>query len=449
VTVETILVPVDADNTDVVLVEPPKEAVTTEFVSITGSYTGVDQTNARPGTQFALIYGPHTVDVAKIPENYGNLLPLGVVQNPTQKKVGSALTTILPEPHSRPTTTEQAILVSELYPLAVTELNEVLDSVAGVNADPTFVAVMNTRHFQQTLDERLAIRRAPGGMEAVLKQDRTDRAGAPATWGKILGSYGEGDYLGGSDIGTWGLALGADHDFGNGLIGGVAIGYSNANIATDAGQSSGVQTAEAALYGAWTHGDWFATANVGGSYNWIETNRDVSIGASSFGLSGESEARSYFFGLEAGRTIATTWGTIEPSLGLRYQHLERDGYSEDGSSQLGRKVSSETLDSMQAILGLRIHANEFNGGGLSWHPEFRVAYAHEFGDTDINGTASLLAMPSSSFDVLTKGPGDNIGIAGLRLTGKGKGMDYFVDFQAEARDELVGGQVKFGFTKSF
>jgi uncharacterized protein with beta-barrel porin domain len=367
VTTETVYVPADPANVGAVVVDPPQEAVTTEFVSISGSYGAVDQTNARPGARYALVYRPHGVDVAKIPENHGNLAPLGVTQTQTQQQVGTAVTGLLPEPHERPRTTEQAILVSELYPLAVTEINDALDSLAGIGVDPTFVAVMNTRHLQASLDDRLAERRQPGG-----EVGRASGTGI-ATWGEILGGYGEGDYLGGSDIRTWGLALGADRDFGNGFVGGVALGYADATISTDDGPGSEVQTAEAALYGSWTGGDWFAGANLGGSHSWIDIGREARIGNARFGLSGDTDARSYFLGAEVGRMFRTGFGIVSPSVGLRYQHLERDGYTETGASGFAREVSDVTLDSLQGILGVRFEGAERGRADSRWRPEIRVA----------------------------------------------------------------------------
>ncbi|ETW12943.1 hypothetical protein ATO8_10378 [Roseivivax marinus] len=136
-------------------------------------------------------------------------------------------------------------------------------------------------------------------------------------------------------------------------------------------------------------------------------------------------------------------------MGLRYQHLERDGYTESGASGFAREVSDVTLDSLQGILGVRFEGAERGRADSRWRPEIRVAYAHEFGDTDIDGTASLLSAPGSSFDVFTDGPGDDIGLFGIGVTGSRGALDYYVDLEAQAREDLVGGKLNFGIAMKF
>ena len=136
-------------------------------------------------------------------------------------------------------------------------------------------------------------------------------------------------------------------------------------------------------------------------------------------------------------------------MGLRYQYVDRDGYTEDGPDTLARKVSGEVLHSAQGVLGLRAYGSYMGSGRIAWRPEIRAAYARELGDSDINGTASLVGAPGTSFDVFTAGPGEDVGILGLRLAGKGDRVDYYLDYQAEARDGLFGSQFRIGFSMEF
>ncbi|WP_170168843.1 autotransporter outer membrane beta-barrel domain-containing protein [Rhodovulum iodosum] len=434
----------------VVVVEPPSDLGTVEYVSISGSYGEVNQTHAKDGTKYALIYAPHQVQVSSIPTDYGNLTTLGVAQTSTQQSVGQAASAILPEPHQRPTTTDQANLVAGLYPLALGTINDALDSLAGLDEDPTFVTVLNTRAFQNTMASRLRDRRdGTADMSRGLTRDAAVPASDRQAWGEILGGYAEGDYLNGSDTWTRGFVLGADQSVSENLLAGVALSYSGAGISTDTGSQDEVNTLEAAAYGTWTSGDWFLNGNVGISYNWLDMDRAIRVGSYGDAVSGSTNATSIFTGIEAGKIIRTSWGALEPTVGLRYQYVDRDGYTEGGPDTLSRKVSGEVLHSSQGVLGLRAHGTYRGAGGIKWRPEIRAAYSRELGDSDINGSASLVNAPASTFDVFTAGPGEDVGILGLRLDGKGERVNYFVDYQVEARDGLVANQLRVGFNMRF
>ena len=271
----------------VVVVEPPTGLGTTDFVSISGSYGKVSQINSRTGTKYALIYTPHEVQVAKIPTNYGNLKTLGVTQTGTQRAVGNAVTSMLPEPHARASTTAQANLVSGLYPLPSGDVNDALDSIAGVDEDPTFVTVLNTREFQDSMDTRLRnLRDGVAGTTDAVTQGTTTPMSDRQVWGEFLGGYADGDYLNGSEIRTWGLVLGADQSIASNAVVGVALSYSDAGIDTDSGSQDDVSTLEAALYGGWTSGDWFLNGNVGASYNWLDMDRAIRVGSYADSVSG-------------------------------------------------------------------------------------------------------------------------------------------------------------------
>ena len=56
--------------------------------------------------------------------------------------------------------------------------------------------------------------------------------------------------------------------------------------------------------------------NVGLSHNWLEMKRAVRVGSYRDTVSGETRATSFFTGIEAGKSIRTSWGTLEPTVGL-------------------------------------------------------------------------------------------------------------------------------------
>ena len=417
---------------------------------VTGSVVKVSQANAGKGGKHALIYGGTSVQIAHIPQNHGMLDLLGVSQAKTQRQVGQALTSTLPNAHERPKDKDQANLVGALYPLPLGDINSALDSIAGQNEDPTFVTVVNSRSFQEAMNNRLRDRRnGPVGLADTAVQGNPDQIEERNAWGEFVGRYSSGDYLNDADIRTWGLILGADQSLSENVIAGVALSYSGSDVDSQTGSSDSITTFEVAAYGEYATDDWFINGNAGISYSWLDMSRAANVGSSRENLTGDTNASSAYLGIEAGKTYSIGLGNIEPTIGLQYQYVDRDGYTENGSSSLTRKVSSEELNTGLGILGIRAYGDYHGSGDVLWRPDIRVAYAREIGDSDINGKAALTSAPGSTFDVFTAGPGEDIGVLGLRINGEGKRASYSVDYQLEARDNLFGQRLRAGISMQF
>lgn len=432
-------VPVGTGNT-VVVVDPPEELTTTDFVSITGTYNNVDQRHAQTGTTYRLVYGPHRVDVYKTPANYGRLP--GVAQTRTHTGVGTALTGLLPEPHERPDTVAVGQLVETLYPLGIGEINGLLDRVAGTDQDPTFVAVMNNRLFQDAVNARMSDLRGEIGAE----QGGGATGARQAAWATVMGRAADTDeYLGGADLKTWGLALGGDHAVNPEITAGAGLAYTATSISKGSGADDRVRNLDIGAYASWTRDGWFAAGQLGIGRHWLDLDRRVAGST----LSGKAQGRSFFAGIEGGRTYQTSRATIEPMAGLRYMYLDRDGYSERGPDSLARDVSGTQLDAWQGIVGVKAYRDYKAANGTVWRPEVTAGYARDLGDTEINETASLIGAPGSAFPVVTSGPGDDVGFLHMRLTGKRGATNYFVDYKADVRDDSVNQSVGAGFNIAF
>lgn len=437
-------IPVGTGNT-VVVVEPPTDLVTTDFISVTGTYSKVDQRHAPTGTKYRLTYGPHRVDVFKTPGNYGRLTGLGVTQTATQQGVGNALTRLLPKPHERPGTTDLGVLVDALYPLGLGQINGFLDEVAGTDEDPTFVAVMNNRLFQDAVSARLSDRRD----EVITEQGGLAAGKNLASWATIMGRYAETDaYLGGADLGTWGVALGADMDATPEIAVGAGLAYTTTSIDKNSGASDRVRNLDIGAYASWSRNDWFANGLVGFGRHWLDLDRAAATGGGAI-LTGKAQARSFFAGIEGGRSFKTEFATIEPMAGLRYMYLDRDGYTEGGSTALAREVSDTQLNVWQGLVGVRAYRDYKAADGTIWRPEVKIGYAHDFGDTDIDESAWLVSAPGSAFPVTTAGPGDDVGFVQFRLTGKRGATNYFADYKADIRSDFVNQSIGAGFNISF
>ena len=129
--------------------------------------------------------------------------------------------------------------------------------------------------------------------------------------------------------------------------------------------------------------------------------------------------------------------------------MRRDGFTEDGAGAYDRDVSEETLNSARTYIGVRAFGDFSEADGKGWRPELRIGWGREIGDSDIDGTASLVDAPGASFSVLTPGPGENAAILGMRLAGKGLTSAYYFDYQADVRQDYVGQTVRAGLNLRF
>ncbi|SHF93239.1 autotransporter-associated beta strand repeat-containing protein [Loktanella atrilutea] len=441
VTIDGTFIPADPKNTDVVVVDPPDATTTDIFVSVSGSYGAIDQRNARPGARYALIYGPHKVDVALVPLSYGNLVPFGVAQTAAQRQVGRAVDKLLPASHARPGTPGQARLVAGLYPLGAAQIDTALAALSGTDRDPTFVSIMNDRLLLNAISARQAVAR--DGLAGA-----TEGQGRHA-WGELVRRGVTDDaYLGGVDLRTWGIALGADQVVGPDLTGGLAFGYADTSADLARGGSGAVTSLELAAYGSWQRDDWFANGTVGVGFHRVAIDRAIAFGSLSETVTGEADARSTFIGVEGGRRIKTGMGTIEPTVALTYARVRRDGYTESEPSVLARQVSAATLNAGQTSIGVR-WTGEYQGDDMMWRPEVAAGLSRGFGDPDVLGTASFLGAPGMSFPVTTAGPNQDSGFVEVGISGRSAARTFFASYRFTGNDDVADHSFRAGLTIAF
>lgn len=451
-TVTPASIPIGTTST-VVVVDPPTN-IAESTVMIVGSFGAVNQTNAIPGAQYSLIYKPNEVLTANRPADYGNLSLLGATQTHTQKQVGTAINQLLPLSHERPSNPQQALLVNQLYPLKLDQIPAALDSIAGVGTDPTFTTVLNGRIIQSAIDTRLQSYR--DSQSIYYKAGRmtspdsiTNESGGTTSWGESIGVFGSGDYLQDADHDTYGFVLGVDNQVNDELVAGIALGYVRTSIEPTPGGSNDVKTLEAAGYTNWTDGKWFTSGLTGLGYHWLDMDRAVVVGGPAGKASSSPDAVGLFASVSAGRRFNTQFAIIEPSLGLRYDFVDRESFSESGSGFADRHVDSETLSSALVSAGTRAYQVYEFDDGFTLSPELRVGYAREIGDTDIDSRVSLINAPGSSFSVITEGPGDNVGIFGAQLTGTRGNTSFFIDYEGTIRSDYSGHKIRAGLSIAF
>lgn len=209
-------------------------------------------------------------------------------------------------------------------------------------------------------------------------------------WGSA--SYDRQDYdadgnLADFDGETWSFTAGFDWRLAPEFVLGIVLDGSRGSF-DGQGSSTDVDSYRGAVYGTWGASmGLYSDFLVGYGDHSFESTR--TLGGVLGGLaSGNQDATS----LQALWTIGYTMGNQQvkhgPFIGVEYQNVEADGFTETGALPLS--ISGYEQDSMRGLAGYRVNAN-FG----TFRPYASVAYAHEFEDDQNRRTASFGGVPFS------------------------------------------------------
>lgn len=184
---------------------------------------------------------------------------------------------------------------------------------------------------------RLADNAAGGTARGMAAGDETARNGVWARTYSLRGSQNERDGFAGYDSKGWGIIAGADHEFAPGLVGGVALSYSDTSV----------------------------------DYN------DQ--------LSGNS--------CRVKSTQLSVYGSV-PQLKLEWNKVSQDGYTESGGGPLALSVDSNSAERMRSILGAQLN-HDTSIDGVRVQPYVNLFWNHDFKNAGIDSGASFVGGGSA------------------------------------------------------
>ncbi|WP_168793112.1 autotransporter domain-containing protein [Paraburkholderia aromaticivorans] len=284
-------------------------------------------------------------------------------------------------------------------------------------------ALRETQRTNEALLARL------GSDCGVAPSGRTDCAGPQtAGWVQLTGQYVKTDgenSAPGFDSRTFGFLAGLEQRFGD-WTGGVATGYTHADVSDDTGSKGTIDAIRVAAYG----GRWLGPVNlagtVGTAYDFLSTTRR-------FGQLGNAEGngdgQEFHAGLQASLPLSAGPFVITPRAGARYAYYHSQSFSETGPTSQDLGVGSVNLRSLQPFAGLSFGLPLASPSNRPSMIEARVGYAYETLSTGRNvavtagdGTGFVIAGVSPSRGMFTAGLG-----AKLMLT---KVLDLNLSFDA-------------------
>ncbi len=232
----------------------------------------------------------------------------------------------------------------------------------------------------------------------------------------------------------YGFLAGLDQQVGAWTLG-VAGGYSHVDVTED--EASGkIDTLRIAGYGSRRVGAVTLAATVGAAYDFLQTRRSFPVPGKD---RGDSDAQEITAGLQASLPLAAGPLTITPRLGLRYQYLHAERFSETGSTSQNLDVGAQDFNSLQPyaqlVVGLPFNMKSDKPAVV----EARVGYAYETLDTNREFRAT--ASDGTGFTLPGVAPSRGMFSAGLGLTMPvSKAMDLTASYDRLFDTGNVSGQ---------
>jgi len=211
-------------------------------------------------------------------------------------------------------------------------------------------------------------------------------------WGAFIsGVYSTGDRDAterqtGFDLDSLGITAGVDYRFNNSLVGGVAIGYTDAEADYDNnGGSQDVNGYSFTVYSTYYIDSLYIDSSLSyGMYDY-DSERNI-VYASNTAIPGvNSKAKSSTDGDQFNVYIATGYtinqGVMDytPYAQIRYLDVSIDGYAETGGAnqEINMAVSDQSVDSLQTVFGGEAAYNVSTSWGV-FVPYVRADWHHEF-----------------------------------------------------------------------
>lgn len=361
-----------------------------------------------------LTYGPNDVSLELVlaPDAFAS----GAV-TANQRAVGRSLDAIAATGHIDG-------IVSTLAGLGTAQGAPALDAVSGqAYADMGTLNLRSGQLFMHAIGRQTALGRdvAYGGTVAVPDTGSAivNACAEPCgpvppesfrTWVSPLGAVGDVSGNGNAarmDYTLGGLAMGVDRKLSPDFLLGLSAGYIYGSQSVDGFPGSGrADNYSLALYGSYTHEQFYADAAIAYSYADQRMERSVWVGGALQGKTkGTPHANQFMGQVEVGHAFdlgVPGGATLSPFANMNVAHVEQSSFTETGYDVFRLNVMKQDLTSVSTMLGVDIGGSFDIGGANPLDLKLRLGWLHDFGDMERPITASFVGwdmVPGGSFTV--------------------------------------------------
>lgn len=254
-----------------------------------------------------------------------------------------------------------------------------------------------------------------------------------ALWGRVGGLRAEYTPSGvnGFDTDMWGITGGVDGEVTANTRVGLSIYYTYADIdenGSGANSSTTVDGYGAVAYLSYRPGAWYVNGSLGYGFNDYDSSRRSLGGVNVADYDGtQFSART-----EVGRMFTSGQWDVTPNVGLRYNLVDVDGYTETGP--LPVSVNSRTIESLRAVGGVNLRYTAELEGGSKLIPELGVKVLGELADPDEAVTGSVVG--GGAFTTRTTARDDvSYGVLGGLTYEGASGITLRITYDGEFQDD--------------
>ncbi|MFZ5451135.1 MAG: autotransporter outer membrane beta-barrel domain-containing protein, partial [Thermodesulfobacteriota bacterium] len=227
-----------------------------------------------------------------------------------------------------------------------------------------------------------------------------------------------------------GCTAGADYRVKDGLLVGLASGYSHTG-ASFRGSGGAVEnnTWPLTAYAAYLPGSIYAYGSLGYALNLFRLERNLSWSGLSRATTASPVGHQFNAYGEAGYDLKAGSLVLTPLVSLAYSKLWVNGFTESGGGSLNLNVDAQQADSLQTGVGARIAA-PLKRNGVTVVPQAYATYQHEFSNSSRGLDARL--SQGNTFAFQSEKLGQNFALLGASVTLMSqKNFSLYLDYNTE------------------
>ncbi|WP_246088885.1 S8 family peptidase [Phreatobacter stygius] len=421
-----------------------------------------------------VLYYPTSVVAAVTPASFANLAQNGISLSARQSAVAGALDRGRPAPGAAMSGSELHVY-DLIYGLAPAGLQSAFDEMSGRGYGGMTSSVLKTTlGFGAMLQQRRdglrsgsshaafapsfgfmggnRLEMSAGLPSAAPASADGDGAGASATgwslWGQAFGNTTQAgaDRLGsGWSSSGGGIVIGVDRLISPSLLVGVSGFYAN-DKTRSTGFTGTSNTFAAAVYGSWTLGRFEADAAFGGGWTEMSADRSLNIQGIRLAARGATQGFGLLATAEIGYrfSVATALGSafLKPFAGFAYADINRGAFGETGAGGFNLTVLADRPSRALAQLGLSAGLSVTGAHGVTWRPELRLAWGHDFKDPSAATSATLLGQTFTTKDASL---GRDAALVGVQIAAsRSDRLQVYAGYNGEFRGDGTSHQGRIG-----
>jgi outer membrane lipase/esterase len=267
-----------------------------------------------------------------------------------------------------------------------------------INAPKAFipqgdVALNISKRQVQLIDARLlALRNNVNSPDSAIPNSPTSRLGVFVNGDVNFGDRETTSKYPGYDFTTSGVTAGFDYQVSPGLAVGVALGYVGND--TDLKGNRGSINSDGynvSVYSNYVRDNLYLNGVIGYGGNSFDIKRKTNFDNRT--AVGNTDGSQFSVNVNGGYVAKSQNISFGPTVGLQYNRINIDGYTEKGADSLNMRVKDQQADSVVLSLGVQAAMTIDAGKNSKIIPNIRANYEHEFANDTRTITSELVSQP--------------------------------------------------------